>query len=1059
MKIKNENLNKTLPEYLGKYLFICFMFITILIAHNAFAVNVCMKIVTSQINVDGVVASSISSPTCPVDPVWYKVEPHIASPPMPTITSNLYLAYYDPTPTNTTNNDSRLLIGVDTSGDEDVSNFDILLFFFDADNNNSWNDGDFAIRIMVSPSESVITSGEMCDQNTGNITYYEWSGGDWTEPEGEDDLINEIETSYAYDYDPVVDPEDHIWNLEIDMPVRYPAGGSTFFDLNTSSPSYFGMGVYIFADYNHQQIQQDGNVLTWPAGLTSSITSQIPDISFNTPQLSVPLFHQLADINLGVCRPALDLALVLDFSDSMYGSVGCGTVPLAKYEVIKNGITAFIEDLKVLPHHNEDRIGVVFFRSDIDPPGGPDMVNISVGNLENNLEDIKNAVNAESPSGYTALGGAVLKTVDAIDPMKEKKHMIILSDGIQNVNPLIMHNDDMGSDRYCERHIIYVDNPILAWGGDSGIPGRPDVYLQDFGIHMHTLTIGPDGSQYEELLANISNETSGIHLNTCDPDEEWEEFLLNCYIEAAEGNTIELVGFETGTIQQGCCCFPHYRFPINGSVTRAVFMLSWTSEPDETGHLNIRIFTPKGFEVPLENYETQGDSFHQAVFDFPMLLPSHPYKPLDYVGEWEVVIEPELTGSAPVFYRVYLLVDDAALEYDFSVDKTVVLTGRPIPLHIRVTEGEKPLKPSSIEVYVLKPRIGFGTIIANANITYPLRARIASGYGNIEIQSSPLMQIYEAVFQIPEYVDLSTPLRERVILFDDGLPEHGDAVSEDGTYSALYNNTLIPGEYEFTFSVQGESEFHGPYHRIKTCSAMVMLRDQFTPHFEIGIIDLLYNARGGIFQVVVTPSDLNGNHLGPGYAEKINISISNAVAVSELEDQLDGSYVQKFSINNFSDIETSNIIIFNEQLTLPGLAEKVRIAAKKKEKKGPVPFSWCCFYCVPCYSAYQLPSLINWPYYTVYWPNLNFQYQYGYSNICAQNPSSCLRTQFYISSPTYSMNNSNYLGSSSYFYSFKNPINYSNYPQLSQPSTYYTSSTWYRYGNLRQQLLKPFSFY
>lgn len=291
--MKYAYLIKFNPGFIKKYLLIWPIIIILsFIAHSAFAANLCTKNVTGSITLDGVVAPGVSA-TCVSDPVWTGIGPAQFSPAVSPI-GYLYLAYYDPTPNNTANNDSRLLIGIDTSGDQDVSDLDMLLLFFDADNNNTWNNSDFAVRIKISPSASAITSGEMCNQNTGNVTYYQRDGTSWTEKPA---VLSQIYSRHAYDYDTISDPEDHIWNLEIDMPVRYTSGGSTYLDLNTSSP-YFGMGGYIFADYGHQQTPQQGTVLTWPAGLISSITGSIPDISFNTPQLSEPSPVQLGDINL-----------------------------------------------------------------------------------------------------------------------------------------------------------------------------------------------------------------------------------------------------------------------------------------------------------------------------------------------------------------------------------------------------------------------------------------------------------------------------------------------------------------------------------------------------------------------------------------------------------------------------------------------------------------------------------------------------------------------------------------------------------------------------------------
>jgi hypothetical protein len=258
--------------------------LAVLGASAAWALDLCVISQGSAGAIDGVVAPGTSAGACVSDSLWESVGPAEFQPAAADPVSHLYMA-------RLTTGDDRLRIGIDTAGDDDVSDFDVVLLFFDADNNNAWTDDkDFAIRIRVSPQSTPITSGDECNLTSGTIEYFPRTGGAW----GANDAAaaGNITAEYAYDYD-----TEEVWNLEIEIPIN--TSGTTF-RLDTAASPYFAVGGYVFSDFDHLQVGQTGFVTSWPVDVQSQLTGALPDISASLGNLAVsePDPADLGNINL-----------------------------------------------------------------------------------------------------------------------------------------------------------------------------------------------------------------------------------------------------------------------------------------------------------------------------------------------------------------------------------------------------------------------------------------------------------------------------------------------------------------------------------------------------------------------------------------------------------------------------------------------------------------------------------------------------------------------------------------------------------------------------------------
>jgi hypothetical protein len=425
---------------------------------------------------------------------------------------------------------------------------------------------------------------------------------------------------------------------------------------------------------------------------------------------------------------------------------------------------------------------------------------------------------------------------------------------------------------------------------------------------MHTLSIGSaPGTVYDQLLAAIAEETGGLHQHTCVPQVELESFLANSLVEALKGDTVELVGYETGTLLTEARA--EHRFPINGSATRAAFLLSWSGGAGED--LILHVFAPDGRELPTD---LTGASFARTALRFPLFLGGR--DPEAFAGNWRVVVERRKPGNAPILYRTYLLVDDAALEYDLTIRPSLLEPGRPLPLHARITEGSRAVHPKTVRATIRRPRVAVGDLVRQSKVTDADRARIAKQLNQRELLVSPVSATWEAVFRDPKNAPALQPIVDQVELFDDGRPEHGDDKAGDGLYGALYRETKVPGEYQVEFEIAGESRLNGPFKRTRTASATVAIREVPETHVDIKLVHCLWR-RGAKVNVTLAPQDRSGIWLGPGYADRIQVSIENGRPTGPLLDRLDGTYTQDLWVPRIKDLKEVEVRVLETTVRVP----------------------------------------------------------------------------------------------------------------------------------------------
>ena len=251
---------------------------------------ICVRDFSGAPAVDGVVAPGVSSGSCSTDTIWPHVGPGEFHPSGTVTESHIYFARLT--------GPNRLRIGIDTAEDPDITMFDAVMLYFDANNSNTWDAQDFAIRLVMNSTTTAITSGDSCNETVGTVEYYERSDSFWVM---NNTHAASITTKYSHDHSQP-DPEDKIWNIEFDIPIN----NSPPFHLNTAIDPYFAVGAYLFAaEGTNTPDPLDSQVRVWPNGLGKpssggNITPTPGD--YNNLDFMSPAASDLVDIKLNnVC--------------------------------------------------------------------------------------------------------------------------------------------------------------------------------------------------------------------------------------------------------------------------------------------------------------------------------------------------------------------------------------------------------------------------------------------------------------------------------------------------------------------------------------------------------------------------------------------------------------------------------------------------------------------------------------------------------------------------------------------------------------------------------------
>jgi hypothetical protein len=583
-----------------------------------------------------------------------------------------------------------------------------------------------------------------------------------------------------------------------------------------------------------------------------------------------------------VARDPVDIVLVLDMSGSMNDPAPGAASGTPKIDILKSAVTLFLETWRdyAIP---EDRIGVVYFRTNAVPYGAAPLLESFVAEWQN----IDTDVQSQTASGWTAMGAGLYTAVQglgAFDPADPReRHVILFSNGMQNRSPMISVDPlDLFPDHLYIRDQTPAENPDVTGGSNVTIGGSNFLIPISAGdlVHVHTVGIGvaenSGGTAWHQLLFDLATQQSGKH-NFVTRAAELEGVFLEDLVEALRGNTPEYVLERQLTLEAGGEA--SIEFPVNASAERFSVVVAW----DERQRFapTIALERPDGVAENVGRIVRGADRYRILT----RYLTDADRAPGDF-GTWRLTLGSRLgaaegekaaaleRGALPV--RVHVLVEDAELEYRFAVSARRLRVGEPLRVTAQAQIGARFVRNlETVEVRVRRPNASVGELLARS------KAKPQAAAADPDLTSSPFGALLAASFAEESFARRLRPESSLQELRDDGVG--GDDVAADGLYAAILPTPTVPGHYQLDFRIAGTLPDGRPFTREETRDLVV----------QIGLLDAdrsqVHRRRsGGSWQAFFTPRDASGRLLGPGYHDQIAAYVGGVRRT--IHDRLDGSY-------------------------------------------------------------------------------------------------------------------------------------------------------------------------
>ncbi len=597
----------------------------------------------------------------------------------------------------------------------------------------------------------------------------------------------------------------------------------------------------------------------------------------NVPQGPQPYAIAISGAGYLLDRDPVAVMLALDFSGSML-SPACPTCD-QKLKVLKDAVELFIVLWSTVAVPG-DLVGVNYFKTNVSNlTFGSDVLVQVIGNTDAIISDVQNKSNTYSD--LTAMGGGLQSAINTLSDESRPRSIILFTDGMQNVNPMVVRTDDSPPP-----DAFYLDIDEVSGKPPSNIsPSDPVTTLdEDLGIKINTIGVGAS-PPYIERLSNIADKTLGLTKITTDPDNDLRRFYVEELVDVLRDYSPQLLGYRYGTLSGGTAT---ETFQVNEGVGKLILKCSWRHD----AKLSFTV-SKYGTNVPLNDATVYGPYYQVFVLDFT--------KDTTWTsgGEWTM----HISGSAGASYEVAAIVDEHQLDCEYSIGAQNQTVGEPLKLQVRLKYDRNPITDARVKARILKPKIGLGTLLSTskAPATVPDKFRP-------EAQSTPGQLKLQKLLSVNAFQQSLRPLETVVELTNNG----------DGSYSNTFNDTKLNGVYRVVFDIEGTHGVSGEYRRTESFSTMFSYGN--TVLSESGFFKRLEDETGlgKIYLIHISPIDAYGNYLGPDYGDYIHV-IPSSLQRGDIIDETDGTYKIPVMILTGEDPKISIIIkgdtVFNDQFS------------------------------------------------------------------------------------------------------------------------------------------------
>ncbi len=485
---------------------------------------------------------------------------------------------------------------------------------------------------------------------------------------------------------------------------------------------------------------------------------------------------------------------------------------------------------------------------------------------------VSSAVAAQGPTNLTAIGKGLIEAIcDAQNGTNRSTNdvqLILMTDGLQNVSPMLQVDPTS--------HVVSLDfssSPITACRTTGAVP------LYSKHITTQTVALGTPSTVDSQLLNYISLQTAA-NTNMAWTPADIATGFTDTLMDALKGNTLDLNLRAEATLDPTAKTSGPMPLLLDGSVLRTTFVLGWQNQREA---LDLQITSPSGTTVTPTVRQDDAYWTVQSI-DIPAS---------GAAGNWSVQVvrrsfnaDAVVTtnqGGTPYFLSAYSV--EGKLGYRLIFSSGTPGTGDAIGLRAEVSYEGKPLTAlgNGIKVQIQRPDAGLGTILFNSQVP----ADVLNNEPDPHDSTTPYQRKVAYLTANNNLISQITPqpLPTDYVMRDDG--SGGDAVANDGTYTASFADTSKPGLYKFKVTMDWNNATTGVIHREETLQIQV----QVNPDPSSSAVTVVQGSSPGQWIVNVTPKDKFGNYLGPGYANAFQVQVNGTpVTVSPTDGVQTGAY-------------------------------------------------------------------------------------------------------------------------------------------------------------------------
>lgn len=546
-------------------------------------------------------------------------------------------------------------------------------------------------------------------------------------------------------------------------------------------------------------------------------------------------------------QPA-NIFMVLDESGSMAGSTEAAGEQ--KIDALEDA-AAMVVDLVKDYAADGFRLGAVSFSAAV--TGTENLKDLSVPVEETALDGF---ITDLDPTATTAIGQGINGALSAFPVSPNRKVLLLMSDGIQNVAPMLE---------------LQAPPPGAAVGGTD----LPD------DVRFYTVALG--SSIQEDLFDDLANQGGipGFYYSggTAEIQANFA-FWIADVLGLGAGGGFAPDGLTPDGLTASAAAEPagSSTFVVNATVRRVTFLVTW---PAKGRDLRFHLDTPAG------RIDPPAGSFHpnEGYASYTVKLPLQGHGSQDHVGDWVLVVEeneipipaiaaPSATAS-PAF-QAYALYDDPALDLSFTAGGPDPGAGEDIPVEARVVENGAPLSGQTVFVAVAGPGEGLGEILASTQVTPEQLASAPASAGDpLASDAEKKMAVLRA-----EHPELFQTLPPGVIPLTEASPG-----IYRGTIPAA--RTGPAGTYVLAFTLDGKGIVNDRFRRSQLFSRYLRLKP--TPS-ETLVSQAAREEDSQLIRILVTPRDRSRKRLGPGWGDHLKAVADVGTFVGTPQDLLDGSY-------------------------------------------------------------------------------------------------------------------------------------------------------------------------